>query len=335
MANGPEGHRPHFVIYGSGETHLFSSPRQGRGAGPVPPRDRPSQAANLRAELAQALATEEEDAPTRLQLEFQSFEGIELATESLARDRSGIELLNVRQDGARTFATISVPAGRMAHFDKLISEYLAERTNAAGVKIDHQKLIDAIEHIRTAKVRALWTDELALLPATPQTPIRWEVWLPVRAQREVVIQEFRDAAEAVGWQVSNHSVHFPERSVLIGIGTQAQLESSNHLLASIAELRRAKETAAFFDELPGAEQMAWVDELVGRIQLAPQNATYICVLDTGVNRGHALLEGSLAEADLHAVDPVSTPADESGHGTELAGLALFGDLVPVLVAQGP
>jgi hypothetical protein len=37
MANGPGGHRPHFLIEGSGETHAFSSPRQGRGAGPVPP----------------------------------------------------------------------------------------------------------------------------------------------------------------------------------------------------------------------------------------------------------------------------------------------------------
>jgi hypothetical protein len=335
MANGPVGHRPHFLIDGSGETHLFSSPRQGRGAGPVPPRDRPTHAASLRAELAQAMPTGEEDAPTRLQLEFQSFEGIELATESLARDRSGIELLNVRQEGPRTFATISVPAGKMAHFDKLIEEYLAERKNKAGVKIDHQKLVDAIEHIRAAKVRALWTDELALLPATPQTPIRWEVWLPVRDQREAVIQGFREAAEAVGWHVSERSVRFPERSILIGVGTQAQLESSNHLLSLIAELRRAKETAAFFDELPGAEQAEWVDELLARVQLAPEGAPYICVLDTGVNRGHPLLEGSLAEEDLHAVDPNSTPADESGHGTELAGVALFGDLVPVLVAQGP
>jgi hypothetical protein len=48
-----------------------------------------------------------------------------------------------------------------------------------------------------------------------------------------------------------------------------------------------------------------------------------------------LLEGSLAEQDLHTVDPDWTAADEDGHGTELAGIALFGDLTPVLVAQGP
>ena len=84
MANGPEGHRRHFLIEGSGEAHAFSSPRQGRGAGPVPPRNRATHAADLRAELTEILPAVE-DAPTRLQLEFQSFEGIELATESLAR----------------------------------------------------------------------------------------------------------------------------------------------------------------------------------------------------------------------------------------------------------
>ena len=334
MANGPEGHRPHFLIDGSGETHAFSSPRQGRGAGPVPPRNRATHAAGLREELAQATLVEEEG-PTRLQLEFQSFEGIELATESLARDRSGIELLNVRQEGQRTFATISIPAGKMPHFDKLIDEYLAERKNRKGVAIDHQKLVDAIEHIRAAKVRALWTDEFALLPPGPQTPISWEVWLPVRDQREVVVQAFRAGAEAVGWSVSHRVIAFPERSVLIGTGTQAQLESSNYLLSLIAELRRAKETAAFFDELPAVEQAQWVDELVARIQPAPADAMHICILDTGINRGHPLLEDSLAAADLHVVDPNWTAADENGHGTELAGIALFGDLTPVLVDNGP
>jgi Subtilase family len=335
MADGPGGHRPHFLIDGSGATHAFSSPKQGRGAGPVPRRDRPAHAASLRAELAQAMPAEEADAPTRLQLEFQSFEGIELATESLARDRSGIELLNVREEGSRTFATISVPAGKMPHFDKLIAEYLAERKNKAGGAIDHQKLVDAIEHIRTAKVRALWTDEVDLLPATPATPIQWEVWLPVRDQRQIVIDAFRGAAQAVGWHVSQRTIDFPERSVVLAVGTQAQLESSNTLMSLIAELRRGKETAAFFDELPGTEQAQWVDELLARVQLAPATAPYICLLDSGANRGHRLLQGSLAKQDLHTVDPDWTAADDDGHGTEMAGIALFGDLTPVLDSQGP
>jgi hypothetical protein len=58
-------------------------------------------------------------------------------------------------------------------------------------------------------------------------------------------------------------------------------------------------------------------------------------LDTGVNRGHPLLEYSLAVADLHTVDHNWSTHDESGHGTELAGIALFGDLTETLNADGP
>jgi hypothetical protein len=334
MANGPEGNRPHLFIDSSGTTHPFSSPRQGRGAGPVPRQNRPIHAASLRAELA-AITPEDMDAPTRLQLEFQSYEGVELATASLARDTSGIELLNVRQDGTKTYATVSVPAGKMGHFDKLIESYLAEKRTAKGTPCDNQKLIDAIQHIRTAKVRALWTDDLALMPVGADDLIAWEVWIPVRDQREQTIAAFRDAAIAAGWRVSNYSVSFPERTVLVATGTQAQLESSNLLLSLIAEVRRAKESAAFFDELPGDEQIGWVNDLLGRVQFAPVDCPYICILDTGVNRGHPLLGGSLSAQDSHSVDPQMVSADESGHGTEMAGVALFGDLTSALANQGP
>src|ERR1700733_1287184 len=335
MANGPGGHRSHFLIEDSGATHPFSSPRQGRSSDPVPPRNRPAHAQALRAELAEAMPAEEADAPTRLQLEFQGFEDIALATESLARDRSGIELLNVRQEGTRTFATISVPAGKMVHFDKLIDAYVEERKKSNGVPMDNQKLVDAIEHIRTAKVRALWTDENEQFPPKADTVIQWEVWLPVRGHRDVVIGAFREAAQAAGWTVSQHVIAFPERSVLLATGTQLQLESSNLLLSLVAELRRAKDSAAFFDEMPGAEQAEWVEELLGRMQLAPAVAPYICVLATRGNRGHGLLEGSLAAPDVHTVDPDWTGSDEHGHGTEMAGIALFGDLTPALAGGGP
>src|ERR1700733_10960855 len=176
MANGEPEPRPHLIVNGTGRSHGFSSPRQGRRTGPVPARERPTHAAALREQLA-AAATVEPEATLRLQLEFRSFEGIELATESLARDRSGIELLNVREIGERTLATVSVPAGRVAHFEKLITEYVDERKNRLGRPMDHQKLVDAIEQIRAATVRALWTDDADMFPASPEAIIDWEVWL--------------------------------------------------------------------------------------------------------------------------------------------------------------
>jgi hypothetical protein len=62
-------------------------------------------------------------------------------------------------------------------------------------------------------------------------------------------------------------------------------------LNSIAELRRAKETADFFDALPPDEQPPWLDDLLDRLTFPePGDAVpHVCVLDTGINNGHPLI----------------------------------------------
>jgi subtilisin family serine protease len=101
----------------------------------------------------------------------------------------------------------------------------------------------------------------------------------------------------------------------------------------VAELRRAKDTPAFFMGLGGAEQRAWSDELLSRFMAPAENDIAVCLLDSGVRRTHPLLAPVLAAADWHTINPAwgadDTPAWQ-GHGTRMAGVALYGDLVPVL-----
>lgn len=332
MASGQE-RRPHFLLQGLGAPQRFTSPKSGRDNSDVPIRDRASHSASLRTQLAAAKQAADED--IGLQIEFRSFDGIELATESLARDRSGIELLNVRVEGDLTLATVYVPRGRLVHFEKLISDYVEQRRNKNDRPLDHRKLIDAIREIRVATVQALWTDDADALPATPTEVIAWEVWLPVRAARQQVLAEFRELALGVGWEVSGRAVEFPERSVLVCRGTRQQLEQSAQLLSLVAELRKAKETAEFFDELTLVEQQAWAEDLLARLQNPGPAAPHICLLDTGLNRGHPLLSASAAAADIHTIEPAWSGADAHGHGTGMAGVALFGDLTAALATTGP
>ncbi|WP_107528744.1 S8 family serine peptidase [Streptomyces sp. Ru72] len=58
------------------------------------------------------------------------------------------------------------------------------------------------------------------------------------------------------------------------------------------------------------------------------------ILDTGIAQEHSLLKPALHER-AYSVLPGSTPADRSGHGTQMAGLALFGDFTAALESKGP
>lgn len=87
--------------------------------------------------------------------------------------------------------------------------------------------------------------------------------------------------------------------------------------------------------VPASDQADWVNDVVARMTPAGASAPAACVVDTGVDQGHALLEPSLDPADCHACDPGWTTDDHDGHETEMAGLALFGDLGAVVGGTEP
>jgi hypothetical protein len=270
-----------------------------------------------------------------LQIQFSSFPDVELAIQSLSDANAGIELRNVRRGEHHTYATVFVPDGRLDVFERKVMEYLAERKRSDGVAIDHKRLINTIQEIRVAAFNELWTDDPSALPAAEDEAIWWEVWLPAPEDRKAMIHGFRTVAAQVGFELSRDELHFPDRIVLLMRGTQGQIKQSVMLLNSVAELRRAKETAEFFDALKPAEQREWVDDLLARAQWPEESAPHVCILDTGVNAGHPLLAPVLASGDLHTIEPVWGVDDKDGHGTEMAGLAAWGDLTEAMESANP
>lgn len=92
----------------------------------------------------------------------------------------------------------------------------------------------------------------------------------------------------------------------------------------------------FLGVSPRADQDGWIDAFLDLIQDGRSvSAPAVCLLDTGVNRAHPLLSMMLAAGDLHAVHAAWGVDDDVGHGTELAGLALYGDLTAPLQTMTP
>lgn len=339
--------KKHFILNQCTDTEPFARVPQNIERRPIPEQDRRRHGTGLldqieavKPDLVTARRAQEDagmEGGFGLQVEFESFPDIELAFESLARERSGIELLNVRHDEHRTYATIFVPDGKLGHFENLVRDYLDEKHDRRGRVRDHKSLINTIERIRAASLHALWTDDPAVFPASIDELFWWEVWLPVRADRSATVAAFRKLAELQGLHVAKGELQFPERTVLLVYTSAGEMSRSMMTLNSIAELRRAKETAEFFDAMRPEEQPEWMNELLNRCSFSGigEHVPYVCLLDTGVNNGHPFVAPALADSDLHTVEPPWGKDDIEGHGTAMAGLALGGDLAECLLSVEP
>ena len=339
------GQRRHFHLQRTGRPERYQSTASPTRDPVYPRRDRIEHGERLLSQLeyfgtrmAQAVQlqrSEGQEDGFGLQLEFVSEPGFELAFEGLARGQQRIELLNLRYDGATQthFATVFIPDGKLSAFEALVTQYL-RATTSKGIP-RNTPLLNPILEIRTATFSALWTDTADALPSSTDEPIWWEFWLPARDNQAAVLQRFRTIADVLEFQISHEALIFPERTVVNVYGTQAAISASMALLNEVAEIRRAKETAEFFDALSPGEQREWIDELLGRTSVGDDDSVRICLIDTGVNPGHPLLSNHIGMADLHTVDDDWGVQDDVGHGTGLAGVALYGDLVDPLSVHGP
>ena len=349
----------HFFLEGVTKIEPYKSPRKGGGSPDVPKRDRNRQGQKLKRQIIQLMnMLEKDETPpseadpqvnvtggSGCRIQFESFQDTELAAERLASKKLGIELLNIRlgKKSEKTVATVFVPTGKLNHFKAIIDDYLNEKCDKNGLPCN-RILIDAIECIRKAELNDLWTDDRKKFPASTKDLIWWEVWLHAPRHPEKVLEKFLQQIDSLGMKAAPGALMFPERVVLLIHTSKKKLQNSISLLTSIAELRCelrcklgcSKESADFFENLPFNEDNVWLRNLLDRTQYLGNNmAPHICLLDTGANRGHQLLEPALSPTDMHTIEPAWGKDDTAGHGTEMAGLALFGNLTNALNSPDP
>ena len=134
----------------------------------------------------------------------------------------------------------------------------------------------------------------------------------------VLEHELEELIERLGARTGDreHRLYFPEHAVVPVLADRATIELMLFARLSIVELRRASDSPTFFlDELDREEQTAVAEELAERTEWPGIEVPAVCLLDTGVNRAHVLIEPTLAVADMAAVDSAWGTADTGdGHG---------------------
>lgn len=348
MAAAPPRLHPHLFDPNAATSQPYRSPKPGRGQNlSLQQRDRAQHAARLLGQLEgiepvtqQRVADQKAegvDGGHGIYLVFDSAPGFDLKFESLDFGPSGIELCAVRKlPNNLVQATVFVPDGKLSFFLKRVTDYRDEDTkpNKEGdTRPKNEDLVASISDIRVAALEALWTDRPDLFPA-PQQDITWEVWLRRTASVDHLTR-LREHAARFNLTVGDDIITFIDRTIVLVHGNGTNLSRSIDILGAIAELRLAKTTADFFTAMTAIDQQKWVDDMVGRLVAAPANSPYLCLLDTGLNRGHPLIGPVAVDGDLHAYKPQWGVDDRRGHGTPMAGLCAYGDLTEALSNNGP
>lgn len=336
--------RNHLSIDGRVETLAFRSPLSVQ-RDRAPQRDRGAHGQRLLGQLG-ALGDSFADLErARVELGLPERRGMSIAVEFRPRGvydyanvewkNQNIEILTVHAHEYHDVVVLHVPDGRLTAFVKRISDYIAFN-NAKGTAPKNASLVNAIENIRRAAFSELWSDSAP--PPEDVEPHWFQVWLRHTAgNADELIANFKAQAEKVGVEVAPGFVRFPGRLIVAALATCTALQKTVELLDMVAEIRFVHPSAEFYlSDLTPAEQAEWIDDLLERTTFVvrDENEPYICILDTGVNNGHPLLEPALDAADMHTYDPVWGQQDEHGHGSEMAGIALYGDLTAALNAQG-
>lgn len=299
---------------------------------PAPP-NRLAHGLALERELQEATAPSPsprpDDAVPGTYLVFESFPGIELAIESMdprpgrsTKPKPELRSVVLREAGDAWVqeATVFVPETQLKHFNSRIEKYLE---TASEAKPKSAALVDTIRGIRRATVRALWTDPPEEYPTGPGQHW-WEIWLRRRDGNE--LDRLKRFAETRGLPVSDTFLGFADRTVALLRAAESDLTDAMEIVDDLAELRLPRDQPVLIPRQSASDQAEWVQDLLSRLEPAAEGSPAVCVLDTGTYREHPLLSASLSIADMHAVDPSWGVDDHDGHGTEMSGLALFGDL---------
>lgn len=351
----------HLILRGVGKASKDFEPYGGGSATrPSAVKDRQAHASRLRGDLQRLSdrirAAREEQRAAGLPSDKRgvtvaviSRKGQELAVgESRRANSRGMQLLNVRRavgEGAlrdravyymTTKALESLDKSLVsyenwndpaeAEDDELISNWVPEED---GRRPRNFWLFESAKSFKAAGVEDLWTDNQQEIPEASE-PVEWEIWV-----RTSMALYFLNVAEALNIRLKGEPSDFVDIKVFNGIATKSAIARLISRSAAVVELRGASNFIAEHADLPPPARLQQILTIASRIVPAPPQAPWVTLLDTGVNYRSSLLTGSLPAARCRGVLSAWDPYDADGHGSRMAGVALFGDLETVAPDNGP
>lgn len=238
-------------------------------------------------------------------------------------------LLSVQEasDATPEKATIWVADDYRQDFLKIFEDYLDSTKETTNGHPLNRELVQNISRIRRAVLDDLWTSSTALPTSGTHW---WELWLDAKNPQ---VSNWRKITDCFGLKPLRRELRLADHLIIWVQTTQEIINTLLFTALPITEIRHP-EFIDTVEDLPLNEQREYVEDLSDRITPAHSRAPSVCHLDTGVRRTHVLLEHSLATTDHHSIFGNSgDDVHSQGHGTSMAGLALYGNLDPLLTGS--
>jgi hypothetical protein len=262
-----------------------------------------------------------------LYLSFEAPAATPIPTKFFDSAQRGTDLLSVTiKDDVQT-ANIYMRAAKADRFKRATEAY-AKSEAGIGRRPQNEEFFDRLELIRPATLADLWTEQEAL-PSIDEN-FAWELWLRLGTEDWI-----RDTAPELDITIERSHLLFPEAVVIRAHCTRRQLRELIRKVPAVAELRAASSFMASLLDLAPGEQAAAANTLLQRIVQPGPDAPRVCILDSGVRRGHPLLAPFLENDRCLTVNPAWSNLDHHGHGTGMAGVALYENLAPLLANADP
>lgn len=284
-------------------------------------------------------------------LEFESEWGYPLMFDSF--DSSGFQILNIKEEvrkigevtESKYRLVVVIKEGDVSKFIKKIEDYLSSNfiktDRITQEKIDtenpsNQKLIGNIDNIKRAILKDFWVDGQFYHFPNEHDDVWWEVWFRKDENYIEKLVEVQKNLELFDCEMGLSEVVLASHIIKLVKGTANHLSKSLLLLDNLAELRKPQEIPNFIlhKDISFETKNEYLADLQRRTESKfDDNSVLICLLDTGVNNQHPLLNPFLPDTHLNTYNSAWGTNDShpnGGHGTAVAGLALYGDLTDVL-----
>ncbi|MCP8968998.1 S8 family peptidase [Ectobacillus ponti] len=247
------------------------------------------------------------------------------------KNRVKVVKVGINKDN-EPYAVVKTSIEGMNFFANKFHEYETNRTGKG--RHSHEDVVNSIEAISLALIKELWSGDPEKIPQADSSSYWWEVWIDGgKDDRHLAMtnrESFLKICQSLEIMVDEENfLVFPDRQVMLAYGNSVSLaEAILHTSAIVELCNPTKAIADWYFINKGVDFGGRED---GLAILPPEESfSRIAIIDTGISDAHPYLEKATKKGTF-SLDPRGDTSDYEGHGTSMAGIALYEDLTSIIM----